>query len=81
MLVPKGYSWKAAKAKLPASRQLWHVLRSGRTLLAIAIFTILILLWRSMGGAAGEMQRYAAHLIEDSGRHASAHMVHCWQQR
>ncbi|KAF2872553.1 Anp1-domain-containing protein [Massariosphaeria phaeospora] len=58
MLVGKGYSWKAAKARLPPSRQLWHILRNPRTLFAIGAATILILLWQSMGSAAGEMQRF-----------------------
>ncbi|KAF2707061.1 glycosyltransferase family 62 protein [Pleomassaria siparia CBS 279.74] len=58
MLVSKGYSWKAARSRLPPSRQVWHMLKTPKVLLSIGIFTTLILLWRSMGSAAGEMQRF-----------------------
>jgi hypothetical protein len=59
MLVGKGYSWKAAKARLPPSRAVWHTVRNPRFLLSLGVVSIIILLWRSMGSAAGEMQRYA----------------------
>lgn len=58
MLVGKGYSWKAARAKLPPSRQVVNALRNPKILLSVGLFTAIILLWRSMGSAAGEMQRY-----------------------
>ncbi|KAF1849879.1 glycosyltransferase family 62 protein [Cucurbitaria berberidis CBS 394.84] len=58
MLVGKGYSWKAAKARLPPPRHVIHTVRSARFLLPLALITAIILLWRSMGPAAGEMQRF-----------------------
>ncbi|KAF2809748.1 uncharacterized protein BDZ99DRAFT_388746 [Mytilinidion resinicola] len=58
MLVPKGYSWKAAKARLPPSRAVWHLLRNTRFLLFVGLAGITLILWRSMGSAAGEMQRF-----------------------
>ncbi|KAF2690787.1 glycosyltransferase family 62 protein [Lentithecium fluviatile CBS 122367] len=58
MLGGKGSSWKAARARLPASRQVWHMLRNIRTWLAVGLLTVIILLYRSMGSAAGEMQRF-----------------------
>jgi hypothetical protein len=58
MLVGKGYSWKAAKARLPPSRAVWHTVRNPRFLLSLGVVSIIILLWRSMGSAAGEMQRF-----------------------
>ncbi|KAF2848898.1 glycosyltransferase family 62 protein [Plenodomus tracheiphilus IPT5] len=58
MLVGKGYSWKAARARLPPSRQIVHTARNPRVLVSVAFFTAVVLLWRSMGSAAGEMQRF-----------------------
>ncbi|KAF2745639.1 glycosyltransferase family 62 protein [Sporormia fimetaria CBS 119925] len=58
MLVAKGYSWKAARARLPPSRQIWHVLRSTQFLVAAIVLTVVVLSWRSMGSAAGEIQRF-----------------------
>lgn len=56
-----GYSWKAAKARLPPYRQLAHTARSPRFLVPLAIVTAIVLLWRSMGTAASEVQRYAQY--------------------
>ncbi|OCK81809.1 glycosyltransferase family 62 protein [Lepidopterella palustris CBS 459.81] len=59
MLLPKGgYSWKAARARLPPSRAVWHLVRNTRFLLFIGLAGIVVTLWRSMGSAAGEMQRF-----------------------
>ncbi|KAF1964378.1 hypothetical protein BU23DRAFT_63111 [Bimuria novae-zelandiae CBS 107.79] len=58
MLIPKGYSWKAASARLPPSKQVWYLLRSPRTWFLLGVAAVSILLWRSMGSAAGEMQRF-----------------------
>ncbi|KAF2201995.1 hypothetical protein GQ43DRAFT_393054 [Delitschia confertaspora ATCC 74209] len=58
MLLPKGYSWKAAKSRLPPSRAFIHLLRNTRFLLALGLISVSIILWRSMGSAAGEMQRF-----------------------
>jgi hypothetical protein len=58
MLADKGYSWRAAKARLPPSRQIVTTLRSRKFLLTLAAITSVVLLWRSMGSAAGEMQKY-----------------------
>jgi hypothetical protein len=58
MLVPKSYSWKSARARLPPSRQVVHTLRSPKTWALFGVVAVLVLLWRSMGSAAGEMQRY-----------------------
>ncbi|KAF2467125.1 uncharacterized protein BDR25DRAFT_267999 [Lindgomyces ingoldianus] len=59
MLVPKGgYSWKAARARLPPTRVVFHILRNPRFLLSVGLVSIIVLLWRSMGSAAGEMQRF-----------------------
>jgi hypothetical protein len=57
MLAEKGYSWKAASARLPPSRQVWHIIRNPRVLLAVGVVSIVVLMWRSMGSAAGEMQK------------------------
>jgi hypothetical protein len=59
MLLGKGASCKVARARLPPSRQLWHMLRSMRLWLAAGLLTVIVLLWRSMGSAAGDVQRYA----------------------
>jgi hypothetical protein len=64
MLVGKGYSWKAAKARLPPSRQIIHTVRNPRFLLSLGLVTAVVLLWRSMGSAAGEMQRYVRRLVQ-----------------
>lgn len=58
MLVLKSHSWKAAGARLPLSRQALHTLRNPRTWALFGVVAVLALLWRSMGSAAGEMQRY-----------------------
>ena len=58
MLAGKGYSWKAAKARLPPSRQIISTVRNPRFLLGLGLFTAVVLLWRSMGSAAGDLQRY-----------------------
>jgi hypothetical protein len=58
MLADKTYSWRAAKARLPPSRQVLTTIRSRKFLLVLAAITSVILLWRSMGSAAGEMQKY-----------------------
>lgn len=58
MLAGKGYSWKAAKARLPPSRQVIHTVRNPKFLLSVGLLTAMILLWRSMGEATGELQRY-----------------------
>ena len=62
MLIPKSYSWKATRARLIPTRQAWHVLRSFKTWILLAVVAVLILAWRSMGSAAGEMQRYGGHV-------------------
>jgi hypothetical protein len=69
MLVGKGYSWKAAKARLPPSRQVLHTIRNPRFLLSIGLLTAVVLLWRSVGSAAGEVQRYGSNF---TGRHQLA---------
>ena len=53
-----GYSWKAARARIPPYRQITHTARSPRVLVPLAIVTAIVLLWRSMGSAASEVQRY-----------------------
>ncbi|KAF2273202.1 uncharacterized protein EI97DRAFT_384144 [Westerdykella ornata] len=59
MLAGKGsYGWKAARARMPPSRQVWHVLRSRRGLLALGVLALMVLLWRNMGGAGRGVQRY-----------------------
>ena len=57
-----GYSWKAAKARIPPYRQITHTVRSPRVLVPLAIVTAIVLLWRSMGSAASEVQRYEQFL-------------------
>lgn len=52
-----GYSWKAAKARIPPYRQVSNTVRSPRVLVPLAIVTAIVLLWRSMGSAASEVQR------------------------
>ena len=58
MLAGKGYSWKAARARLPPSRAVWNTVRNPRLLFSIGLVTAIVLLWRSMGSATKEMQRY-----------------------
>lgn len=58
MLLGKGYTWKTAKTRLPPSRQLLHSLRNPRFLLGFGLFTLFIVLWRSLSPMAGEVQRY-----------------------
>lgn len=58
MLAGKGYSWKAARARLPPSRQVLHTVRSPRFLLSLGLFTVVLLLWRSMGSATGEVHKF-----------------------
>ncbi|KAF3032297.1 hypothetical protein E8E12_002637 [Didymella heteroderae] len=53
-----GYSWKAAKARIPPYRQITNTVRSPRFLVPLAIITAIVLLWRSMGSAASEVQRF-----------------------
>ncbi|OSS43880.1 hypothetical protein B5807_11467 [Epicoccum nigrum] len=53
-----GYSWKAARARIPPYRQITHTARSPRVLVPLAIVTAIVLLWRSMGSAASEVQRF-----------------------
>jgi hypothetical protein len=57
-----GYSWKAARARIPPYRQITHTARSPRVLVPLAIVTAIVLLWRSMGSAASEVQRYGQAL-------------------
>ncbi|KAL6707155.1 hypothetical protein ACN47E_004702 [Coniothyrium glycines] len=58
MLAGQGFSCKAAKARLPPPRHMIHTARHPRVLLLLALLTAVVLLWRSMGSAAGEMQRF-----------------------
>ncbi|KAF2035564.1 hypothetical protein EK21DRAFT_54012 [Setomelanomma holmii] len=58
MLISKGYSWKVAKSRLPPSRQLLHTIRNPRILLLCGLITAAVLIWQSMGSAAGEVQRF-----------------------
>lgn len=64
MLLPKGgVNWKAAKARLPPSRAVWHFLTRTRFLAFVAVAAIVILLWRGLSDTAGEMQRYVVNTI------------------
>ena len=63
-----GYSWKAARARIPPYRQITHTARSPRVLVPLAIVTAIVLLWRSMGSAASEVQRYAQALASEAPR-------------
>lgn len=58
MLAGKGYSWKSARAKLLPTRAFAHAIRNPRFQLSFGILVILLLIWRSMGPTASEMQRY-----------------------
>lgn len=58
MLAGKGYSWKSARAKLPPTRAFAHAIRNPRFQLSFGILVILLLIWRSMGPTASEMQRF-----------------------
>ena len=62
MLMPKSYSWKAASPRLPPGRQLARFLPTSRPWHTVLFFAAIVLLWRSMGSVAGEMQRYASSL-------------------
>lgn len=53
-----GYSWKAARARMPPYRQMSQTVRSPRFLVPLAVVAAIVLLWRSMGTAASEVQRY-----------------------
>lgn len=58
MLIPKGsLTWKSTKSRLPASRQIWFFLTKTRFLPYLTGALIILLLWSSFGGTAGEMQR------------------------
>lgn len=58
MLLPKeGVSWKAARARLPPSRAIWNFVTRTRTLLAVAVVGLILLLWNGLSGTAGEVQR------------------------
>jgi hypothetical protein len=70
MLAGKGYSWKAAKARLPPSRQVIHAVRNPKFLVSVGLIAAIVLLWRSMGSAAQEVQRYVTLLVSTE-----------WQQR
>jgi hypothetical protein len=64
MLLPKGgVNWKAARARLPPTKVVWHFITRTRFLLLLAIAVVLILSWRSLSGTAGEMQRYFPYLF------------------
>lgn len=65
-----GYSWKAARARIPPYRQISHAVRSPRFLVPLAIVTAIVLLWRSMGTAASEVQRYEQRLWLSSCAHS-----------
>ncbi|KAF2142464.1 glycosyltransferase family 62 protein [Aplosporella prunicola CBS 121167] len=59
MLLPKGgVNWKAARARLPPSRAIWHFCTRTRFPLFVAIAGLIVLLWRGLSGTAGEMQRF-----------------------
>lgn len=63
MLLPKGgLNWKAAKANLPPSRAVIVFLTRTRFLLAIAVVSIILLLWRGIRSSASEMQRWVSLL-------------------
>jgi len=62
MLIGKGYSWKAARARLPPPRHVLNTARNPKLLLTFGLFTLLVLAWRSLGSAAGEVQRYVMSL-------------------
>lgn len=73
MLLPKGgVNWKAAKARLPPSRAVWHFLTRTRFLLFVAVAGIIILLWRGLSDTAGEMQRYVGSYIPPVQTHLPA---------
>jgi hypothetical protein len=57
MLIGKGYSWKSAKARLPPPRHIVNTARNPRVLLTFGLLTVIVLLWQSLGEAAGEVQR------------------------
>ncbi|PNS14072.1 Mannan polymerase complex subunit mnn9 [Sphaceloma murrayae] len=59
MLVPKGgITWKSAKARLPPTRAVWHFLTKTRFFLFVALGAAVVLLWRSLSGSAGDLQRF-----------------------
>ncbi|CAI6338304.1 unnamed protein product [Periconia digitata] len=78
MIVGKGSSWKAARARLPPSRQLWHMLRSTKTLVAFASFALVVILWRSIGSDAAEMQRFYCWGPSKSPLHMTANEIEDW---
>ncbi|KAI9796900.1 MAG: hypothetical protein M1835_002741 [Candelina submexicana] len=59
MLLPKGgITWKSAKARMPPSRALFHLLTRTRFLLGVALAGLVVLLWRGVSTSASEMQRF-----------------------
>jgi hypothetical protein len=71
MLMAKGYSWKATKARLPQPRHVVHMLKNPRFLLSLGFFALVVLLWRSVGPAAGDVQRYVTRRMSRSKRSLS----------
>ncbi|KAJ9660442.1 hypothetical protein H2198_002560 [Neophaeococcomyces mojaviensis] len=58
MLLPKGgMTWKSAKARLPPWRALLMFLTRARFLAAIALTTVVIVLWKGISLTSGEMSR------------------------
>lgn len=57
-------SWRPAKVQLPPARQIVHAARSTRFLVFLAVVTAIVLLSRSIGSAAEDMQRYAKRVLE-----------------
>ncbi|KAF2833628.1 hypothetical protein CC86DRAFT_339058 [Ophiobolus disseminans] len=58
MLLGKGYSWKAARARLPPPRHVVNVVRNPKVLLTFGVMALILVLWQSLGSAAGEVQRF-----------------------
>lgn len=57
MLLPKAYNWKTARASFPPPRAIWVFVARTRFLLALALVTGVILLYRSVSSSASEMQK------------------------
>lgn len=58
MLLPRNSNqWKAAKARLPPVKAVIAFVAKPRFLLLVAIFGIILLLWRGITSSASEMQK------------------------
>ncbi|KAI9779798.1 MAG: hypothetical protein M1816_003334 [Peltula sp. TS41687] len=82
MLLPKGgVTWKSAKARLPPSRAVIHLLTRTRFLLAVVLTGLIILIWRGISSSASEMQRFVCWGPTKSPRDMTINEMVDWQSK